>query len=51
MMSKAPRIDKDAALHMAVKAFNDSSGAGGLVNTLLVYAALPILGFTSDSPA
>eukprot|EP00171_Calliarthron_tuberculosum_P004960 IDg4960t1 len=51
IMFEAPRIDKVAALQMAVKAVNDSVGPDGLVPTLLVYGALPRLGFPSDPPA
>ncbi len=50
IMYEAPRLEKAAALQMAVKAVNDSVGPDGIVHTLLVYGALPRLGLPSDPP-
>ena len=36
-----PGIDRDAALQMAFKALNDTTGLDGLVPTLLVFGAYP----------
>lgn len=47
---EAPDLDSEAALQMAVKAVNDSTGPNGLVPTLLVYGALPRLGLPNDAP-
>eukprot|EP00171_Calliarthron_tuberculosum_P013661 IDg13661t1 len=51
IMFEAPRLDKVAALQIAVKAVNDSVGPDGLLPTLLVYGALPRLVLPSDLPA
>eukprot|EP00171_Calliarthron_tuberculosum_P003348 IDg3348t1 len=47
---EAPDIDDEAALQFAVKSVNDSAGPDGIVPTLLVYGALPRLGFQTDKP-
>lgn len=47
---EAPNLEKESALQTAVKSVNDSVGPNGLIPTLLVYGALPRLGFPSDPP-
>lgn len=47
---EAPDLDKESALQAAVKSVNASVGPNGLVPTLLVYGALPRLGFSTDQP-
>ena len=49
--AEAPSMDKESALQAAVKALNDSAGPDGLIPTLLVYGALPRLGFPTDGPS
>eukprot|EP00171_Calliarthron_tuberculosum_P009423 IDg9423t1 len=44
-------LDHQICLQYAVKAVNDSVGPDGLVPTLLVYSALPMLGLESDTPS
>lgn len=48
--SEAPDLDEEAALQIAVKSVKDSTGQDGLVPTLLLYGALPRLGFPNDKP-
>lgn len=48
--AEAPDLDPEAALQTAVKSVNDSIGPDGLVPTLLVYGALPRLGFPNECP-
>ena len=46
-----PDLSDEEILQYAVKSLNDSVGPEGLVPTLLVYGALPRLGFPTDKPA
>lgn len=48
--SKAPDLDAEAALQIAVKYVNDSTSLDGLVPIILVCSTLPRLGSTSDKP-
>lgn len=50
VIAEATELDAEAALQVAVKSVNDSIGPDGLVPTLLVYGALPRLGFPNDPP-
>lgn len=47
---EAPDLDREAMLQITVKAVNDYIGSDSLVPTLLVYGALPRLGFPSEKP-
>lgn len=46
-----PDISDEEVLQYAIKSLNESVGPDVLVPTLLVYGALPKLGFPSDKPA
>lgn len=48
MTSEAAELDAKAVLQIAVKSVDDSTGPDGLVPTLIVYSALPRLGFPCD---
>lgn len=48
--SEAPKTDAEFALQMAVKSINDSVRPDGLVPTVLVYGALPLLDLPHDQP-
>jgi len=49
IVTELPGIDKNAALQMAFKAINDTSGPDGLIPTLLVFGAYPRMS-DSDPP-
>ena len=46
-----PNASIEEVLQYAIKSVNDSLGPDGLVPTLLVYGALPRLGFSTDKPS
>lgn len=50
VLAEAAELDAEAAFQIAVKSVSDSIGPDGLVPTLLVYGALPRLGFPNDPP-
>lgn len=50
IVKEAPDLDIDNALQMAIKMINESVGPDGLVPTLLVFGALPLLGLPTDQP-
>lgn len=50
VLAETVELDTEAALQIAVKSVNDSIGPDGQVRTLLVYGALPRLGFPDDPP-
>lgn len=48
IFAEAPDLKKDEAHQMAVKAMKDSVDPNGLVPTVLVFSALPRLGFPTN---
>lgn len=51
IMNGAVDLSHGEALQMAVKGINESVGSDDLTSTLLVYSAVPHLGFFQEIPA
>lgn len=45
LQNEARDINDDTALQMVIKSINDSTRSNGLIPTLIVYGAIPHLGF------